>query len=229
MKKNLIAKYGTAFVLFSILLITGNTMAYGYTAWQDDRFDSIYLGPLNGQNGWTGTVSAQIIADDRYGGNSLFKVLYIDPAVGQTITCSKPVVQQFPGYHYIDLMVRIDNADPLQPTLAKLEFTTNGNPWKKKFQVYFGANIRVNYDSAGNDIMVVESTETGRWYWIRLELNMDNTSPYYNEIVAFVDGQVIDDGIHTYMPYGAIIGLVLTGWDRPGEVYLDDIYCIRRS
>jgi hypothetical protein len=223
MKKVLFAKFGTAFVLLVMLLCIGNAMAFGYAAWEDDRFDGFQLGSLNGKNGWTGTVNAQIVTDDRYS-NGYFKVLYINPSSGQTITNSKTVDCSAHGNLYMDLRVRVDNADPLQPTLAKLAIFTNGG---MKFQVYFGANLRLNYsDNPEDKYYLVSSTESGRWYWIHLELDLENLT-----CDAYVDGIKIDptlQGKTNAIQPGTINGIVITGWDRPGEVYLDDIYGIKR-
>jgi hypothetical protein len=224
MKKILFAKYGTAFVLLVMLLCIGNTMAFGYIPWENDPFDSLATGSLNGKNGWTGTPSAQIILDPDIGSSS-YKILKIDPAAGQTITNSKNISHQ-------DFLVRCDNTDPLQPTIAKLAVFTGGANGVMKFQVYFGANIRISYilpDKPENKYFLKPSTVSGKWYWIHLVINLTE-----NKCYAFVDGDYVDPEEQgnlddNAIPSGSVTGLVITGWDRPGTVYLDDIYGIRRS
>jgi len=225
-KRKFQVKNGLALVLLVMLLFIGNSIAYGYAPWENDPFDNLSTGSLNGKNGWTGTPSAQIILDPAYGSSS-YKILKIDPAAGQTITNSKFVTSNNGTIQSLDFLVRSDDFDPLQPSLAKLAIFASG---VMKFQIYFGANIRINYSSNSDDkYYLVSSTESGRWYWIHIVMKVDGANNWY--AYAYVDGDYIDpvsqDKTNDIQP-GAITGLVLTGWDRPGLVYLDDIYGIRR-
>lgn len=237
MKKVLFAKYGMAFVLLVMLLIIGNTMAFGYIPWEYDPFDNLATGSLNGKNGWTGTPSAQIILDPAYGSSS-YKILKIDPAAGQIITNSKYVTSLNNPVQSLDFLVRCDNTDPLQPTIAKLSVFAGS---AMKFQIYFGANIRISYilpDRPEAKYFLEPSTVSGQWYWIHIVMTIipdeENPQILYWYAYAYVNGVYINpeeqgnlDG--NAIPSGTITGLVINGWDRPGTVYLDDIYGIRRS
>lgn len=216
--------FGTALVFMAMFFIIGNTAAFAYTAWEDDRFDSLNIGSLNGQNGWTGTINASIVGDP---GNqcigSMFrsKVLYIDPGTGQTITNAKTITSQSAGNHYLEFFVRVD--DTTEPSVAKLAVHTNTGGWGRKFQIYFGSTIRLNYAQDSSQIVeLVSATETGRWYWIRVE--MTQTLTLFN---VYVDGVLKNSVGGITMPSGPITGLVITGWDREGGVYLDNLYGIR--
>jgi hypothetical protein len=216
--------FGTALVLLVMFLVIGNSIAFAYTAWEDDRFDSLNTGSLSGQNNWAGTISASIVGDP---GNqcigSMFrsKVLYIDPGTGQTIMNSKSITSQSVGNHYIEFFVRVDDAT--EPSVAKLEVYSTGNTWGKKFQIYFGSTIRINYDQdSSKKIILVSATETGRWYWIRVEITSSLT--LFN---VYVDGELKNSVGGITMPSGPITGLGITGWDRAGTVYLDNLYGIR--
>jgi hypothetical protein len=149
-----------------------------------------------------------------YGGGD--KILRVDPGAGTTIMMIKNVADQNSGLHHFDVDVRVDDAT--ESSLAKIEIGTMSNAgWDKKFQIYFGDFIRVNYNVSGGAVTIVSSTQSGRWYHIRCDMNLDNDT-----LEVWVDGSLATSGIT--MHTGAITELRLAGWDHPGIVYLDNLY-----
>jgi hypothetical protein len=179
--------------------------------WEDDGFDFLTIGPLHGQSGWqNGQASAQVIP---FGGGG--KVLEIDPNLGTTIKMSKNVVMQQSGVQRFEFDVMVNEAT--EPSLAKIEMRTNANAgWDKKFQLYFGSSMRVNYSPGGAAINIVPVTQMGHWYHIRCDMNFNSGRMY-----VWVDGANVAAGIP--MHPGPIVGLSLSGWDRAGTVYLDNL------
>ncbi len=213
---------GLAVVFAVVLLVIGCPLISLAEAvpWEKDLFDNLALGTLNGKNGWSGTPSAQIINElDCRGMATTNKILVIDPAAGQTIIMGKDVTDQNSNRHILEMRVKISGA--VDPTLAKLEVRTNlNNGWDKKYQIYFGGNIRINYGpSASDKVFLVSTTEMDRWYRIRVVMDLDST---INKLDAYVDGVkvVSDQTMHT----GKLVSLVLSGWDRAGAVYWDELY-----
>ena len=190
--------------------------APGVNLWEEDLFDELALGPLHGQNGWTKAsadrASAVVIPE------GTGKVLLIDAASGATIVMGKDVPDQDRGRHAFTVRVKVTGpADPAQPSLAKIEVRTNpGGGWDKKFQLYFGAHIRVNYSPSGAATIIVPSTIPNRWYHIRGELDLDQ-----ERLDVWVDGNPVASDI--LMHPGPITDLGLSGWDRPGAVLLDNL------
>jgi RNA polymerase sigma factor (sigma-70 family) len=182
--------------------------------WEDDPFDNLATGALNGKNGWVANqASARVIAE---GGG---KILSIDPGAGTTVNMIKNISNQSNGLHRFELDVRVDNAT--ESSLAKIEIGTSPNAgWDKKFQIYFGDFMRVNYNSSGSAATIVSSTQSGRWYHIRCEMNLNT-----NALEVWVDGSLAASGIT--MHTGAITELRLAGWDHPGIVYLDNLYGVK--
>jgi hypothetical protein len=213
---------GLAVVFAVVWLVIGSPLISLAEAvpWEKDLFDDLPLGTLNGKNGWSGTPSAQIINElDCRGLGSTNKILLIDPAAGKTIKMGKDVADQNSNRHVLEMRVKVSGA--VDPTLAKLEVrTTLNNGWDKKYQIYFGGNIRINYGpSASQKVFLVATTEMDRWYRIRVVMDLDST---INKFDAYVDGVkvVSDQTMHT----GKLVSLALSGWDRPGAVYWDELY-----
>jgi hypothetical protein len=183
--------------------------------WENDPFDGLSTGALNNQNGWVATQASARVADYSGGG----KILRVDPGTGTTIMMIKNVSNQTSGVHRFELDVRVDNAT--ESSLAKIEIGTTSNAgWDKKFQIYFGDFIRVNYNNSGAAATIVSSTQSGRWYHIRCEINLDS-----NLLDVWVDSSLAASGIT--MHTGAITELRLAGWDHPGIVYLDNLYGVK--
>jgi RNA polymerase sigma factor (sigma-70 family) len=164
--------------------------------WENDPFDGLSSGALHNQNSWVAIeASAQVI--DYEGGG---RILRVDPGAGTAILMVKDVPNQNSGIHRFELDVRVDGAT--EPSLAKIEMGTTSNAgWDKKFQIYFGTSIRVNYSSSGGAVTIVSSTQTSRWYHIRCEMDLDSRS-----LDVWVD---------------------LAGWDRAGVVYLDNLLGVK--
>jgi RNA polymerase sigma factor (sigma-70 family) len=183
--------------------------------WENDPFDGLSLGALNNQNGWVASqASAQVI--DVGGGG---KILRVDPSAGTTIAMGKSVPNQNSGIHRFEFDVRVDGAS--EPSLAKIEMGTTSNAgWDKKFQIYFGNSIRVNYSVSGGAVTIVSSTQTGRWYHIRCEMDLVS-----GVLVVWVDGSIATTEIT--MHTGPITELRLSGWDQAGLVYLDNLLGVK--
>jgi hypothetical protein len=157
--------------------------------------------------------SAQVI--DGGGG----KILRVDPAAGTTITMYKNIPDQNNGTHLFEFDVRVDSAT--ESSLAKIELGTTSNAgWDKKFQIYFGDFMRVNYNVSGAAATIVPSTQSGRWYHIRCDMDLDS-----NTLDVWVDGSLAASAIT--MHTGSITELRLAGWDQPGIVYLDNLYGVK--
>jgi hypothetical protein len=179
--------------------------------WEDDKFDILAIGPLHSQNGWRkGQASAQIIPFEGDG-----KILEINPNPGTTINMEKNVAKQESGIHRFEFDVMVNGAS--EPSLAKIEMRTNANTnWDKKFQLYFGSSMRVNYSPSGAATNILPTTQMGRWYHIRCDMDLDS-----GRMDVWVDGAKVTSGIP--MHPGPIVGLSLSGWDRVGSVYLDNL------
>lgn len=183
--------------------------------WENDPFDGLSSGALNNQNGWVASqASAQVIND---GGGG--KILSVDPGVGTTVIMSKNLPNQNSGIHRFEFDVRVDGAS--EPSLAKIEMGTTSNAgWDKKFQIYFGNSIRVNYSVSGGAVTIVSSTQTGRWYHIRFEMDLVS-----GVLAVWVDGSLAASEIT--MHTGPITELRLSGWDYTGAVYIDNLLGVK--
>jgi hypothetical protein len=127
----------------------------------------------------------------------------------------KNVPKQSSGQHRFEFDVMV--TDATEASLAKIEIRTHANAgWDKKFQLYFGSSMRVNYSPSGAASNLVTSTEMGHWYHIRCDMDLDNGT-----LDIWVDGAKVASGIS--MHPGPIVGLSLSGWDRAGTVYLDNL------
>ena len=179
-------------------------------AWEQDGFDGLATGSLNGQNGWrAGQASPRVIV---FGAG---KVLEVDPGAGRTISIGKNVPNQAAGRQRLEFDVRVSGAS--EASLAKIEVQTHpSGGWDKKFQVYFGSSMRVNYSKSGGAVTIVPATVSGRWYHIAFEIDLDG-----NQLHVWVDGQVVASGIR--MHPGPIRSLGISGWDRDGSVLLDNL------
>jgi RNA polymerase sigma factor (sigma-70 family) len=183
--------------------------------WENDPFDGLNLGALHNQHGWVASQASAQVTD--YGGGG--KILRVDPGAGTTILMGKDVPNQNSGIHRFELDVRVDGAS--EPSLAKIEMGTTSNAgWDKKFQIYFGNSIRVNYSISGGAVTIVSSTQKGRWYHISCEMDLDSRS-----LDVWVDGSLAASEIT--MHTGPITELRLAGWDRAGVVYLDNLLGVK--
>ncbi len=188
--------------------------------WLVEDFENVHPGALHGQNGWEvvpGRTSPNVIANP-FG---LGQVLKLDPGVGETVIIGKKVNEQVKGIQRIQMQVLVDgNLDEREPTLAKLEVRTDGNPnWDKKFQLYFGAHFRLNYGPlpANAEIYLpANELETRRWYQVEAVLDLAS-----NTVDILLDGIPKLSGIA--MGPGAITDISISAWDRPGAVFYDDL------
>jgi hypothetical protein len=184
------------------------------TVWENDPFDDLAIGPLDGQNGWSsvarGGASAQVIALSGHG-----KVAKV--AVDETtpvIVMGKDVPRQVAGFHALDLDVMVEDAT--FASVAKIEVKTDPRPgesgiWAdKKFQIYFGDSMRVNYGASGEAITILPATQPGRWYHLRAAISLVD-----ERLTVSVDGSVVASAIP--IGRGPIVSLGLSGWDRSSE------------
>ncbi len=189
-------------------------------AWEDDNFDRLAPStPLDGQNGWRRTASsdqagAMVIPD--MAGN----ILKIETASRKTITLDKDVPDQASGRHTFKLRAKVSGAT--SASVAKLELkTTPSGGYDKKFQIYFGNSMRINYNKTATTTLV-NSTVMGQWYELRCEMDLD--AGLFN---VYVDNKLIAGNLK--MHPGPITALSLTGYDRNGAVYLDDFLGFSQS
>jgi RNA polymerase sigma factor (sigma-70 family) len=179
--------------------------------WMRDRFDGLNVGPLDGQHGWSAfNQTARVIA---YTGKG--KVLQVDPQPGTTIGVAKNIANQDQGVLAFDFEVMVTDASG--PSLAKFEFTTTSNAgWDKKFQLYFGTSMRVNYNSSGTSANFIQSTQDSRWYLIHCVMDLNDDT-----LDIWVDGILVLENIP--MHSGPLISVSIWGWDRGGVVLLDNL------
>ncbi len=189
--------------------------------WELDSFEGLRAGPLGGQSSWfpvPGRSSAVVIANP-YGAGS---VLRLDASPGQTIIMDKDVVNQATGTHSIKMNVLVDGSltPGGDPTLAKIEIRTTGNSrWDKKFQLYFGAHMRINYDNnEGSAFIFLTENELELQRWYEVEAVIDLAT---NLVDVYLDGvlRLSDVAVGP----GPITDIGLSAWDRPGIVLYDDM------
>ena len=142
-------------------------------------------------------------------------MLLVDPKPGITIAIGKNIPNQNSGLIFFEFEVQVNDAT--QPSVAKIEMVTISNAgWDKKFQLYFGSGMRVNYSSSGSAASIVSSTESGRWYSIRCQMDISS-----GLLKIWVDGLVAVENIP--MHPGSLTALSIWGWDRAGSVNFDNL------
>jgi PKD repeat protein len=186
--------------------------------WQDDVFDPLALGPLNGQDGWTivsGNASPVVITDpDPNRG----KTVQIDAAPGQPIIVTKDVPDQNSGRQGFSFLVKVSGTTHL-PCEAAIEIQTDPSTgWSNKARFCIGPSIAVNFSPSGADTTIVSSTVPEQWYLIHGEIDLNT-----NLLDVFVDGQLKVSGIPVHP--GPIRALGITGQDQGGAgvVFVDDL------
>ncbi len=208
----------TQFVYLPVIL-NGEAPPTTPVVWEDDDFDNLNLGTLNGQNDWMqvpGNRTSPVVVAEGSG-----NILEIDAATDATIIVGKVVPDQGNGRHTFTFKVRVTGA--AHPSLAKIEVRTTPTPfWDKKFQIYFGNSMRLNFGPAsGQAYTFLPQTVMGQWYDIRLEIDLDT------ELVSvFVDDTLAVSGLPVNP--GPITDLGISGWDRPGKVELDDLLGVKQ-
>ncbi|NIP84522.1 MAG: hypothetical protein GTO03_02775, partial [Planctomycetales bacterium] len=93
---------------------------------------------------------------------------------------------------------------------------TSSLGWDKKFQLYFGTAMRVNYGPGGEAATFLASAAPDRWYALRVEMDLAN-----EQLDLWLDGTRVLSDIP--MHPGPITDLEISGWDRPGAVFLDEL------
>lgn len=182
--------------------------------WVDDTFDDLVVGPLDGQGGWAsvpGRDSAQVeLVDPNKPGPKLVRV---EGRGDNPIIMGRDVPDQS-GCNTLEFDVKISEA--AAASVAKIEIQTDPRPgevgkWaNKKFQIYFGTSIRVNYGAGGEAAVLVNATEMDRWYHVSASMNVTD------EVVTLsVDGSIVTPPLP--MGRGPIVSLGLSGWDRSDE------------
>jgi Tol biopolymer transport system component len=194
--------------------------------WEDDDFDAMSPGQLDGQNGWFKAApdrTSPVVSPSAGGGNFLL----IDAGPDQTIVMGKDVPDQLDGQHTLSVRVLVEANHPgcaFFDSLAKIEVgTVRNNGWDKKFQLYFGSRtMRFNYGPTLRDAVgIVPQTRLGHWYSIRVDFNMNT-----DRADVWVDGALAARDVP--MHPGPIVDLGLSGWDLRGYVQLDDLRGMRK-
>ncbi len=192
--------------------------------WENDVFDDLTLGSLNGQNSWTtipGFASPAVINDiDPTRG----KTVQIDATPGQAIGVTKDLPDQTNGRHGFSFLVKVSGTTH-QACEAAIEIQTDpGTGWNNKFRFCIGPSISVNYSPSGADTTIVTSSVPGQWYLIHGEIDLNN-----NLLDVFVDGQLKVSGISVHP--GPIRSVGITGQDQgsAGVVFVDDLFGISSS
>jgi Tol biopolymer transport system component len=215
----------TVFLPLAMRGIGGSTPV----VWEDDDFNTLIPGELDGQNGWVRAApdrASAIVAPSAGGG----QLLHIDPAAGATIVMNKEVPDQLDGQHTLHARVLVDAlglgsgcnfSDSLAAldSLAKIEVRTNpSSGYNKKFQLYFGSRtMRINYGPSGYQaVTIVPRTQLGHWYTILVTFDLST-----ERANVWVDGVLAARDVPVHP--GPIVDLGLSGWDLPGSVQLDDL------
>jgi sorbitol-specific phosphotransferase system component IIA len=182
--------------------------------WIDDTFDDLVVGPLDGQGGWAsvpGRDSADVELVDPNKPNA--KLVRVEGRGDNPIIMGRDVADQT-GCNTLEFDVKISEA--AAASVAKIEVQTDPRPgevgkWaNKKFQIYFGTSIRVNYGAGGEAAILVAATEMDRWYHVSASMNVTD------EVVSLsVDGSIVTPPLP--MGRGPIVSLGLSGWDRSDE------------
>ncbi|MFQ5605799.1 MAG: right-handed parallel beta-helix repeat-containing protein [bacterium] len=186
------------------------------SCWMLDEFDNLALGSLDGQNAWfvqPGAEAAQVISDptDSTGRG---KVIKLDPSPVQHINMGRTIVPQSDSVHTLEFLVRVEPSDT---SMAKVEVNTVGNPkWDKKFQLYFGTTMRLNFGPTQPEaVNFISQVERNRWYHVKAVIDLEK------EVVdIFVDNELKLDSIA--INPGPISLISVIGWDSPGFVLFDD-------
>lgn len=199
------------------------TIAYldnGNLCWEEDSFDNLNTGLcLDAQNDWfivPGRNCVDLIPDPTDPTNI---VMELDAPDSNPSIMGKFVPEQDTGRHRIELRVYIEPGDT---TMAKLEVrTTRSANWDKKFQLYFGSHMRLNYGPTQADAAIfLAAVETRRWYHVLTELNLAT-----DLVDVYLDGIKTLENIK--VSSGPITDVSVSGWDLPGFVYFDDIFGCR--
>lgn len=179
--------------------------------WEDDHFDDLRDGPLAGQNGWTAL---------RCGPEVQSGSLRLTPIVGDLCQADKSVPVQTDGRHRLTARVRVTRfaTDRDADSLARIRLRTE--PFiddDKTLQIYLGRSIRASY-FAGDEIhqpMIVQATELATTYELRVDLDLST-----GDVAIAVDDV---EGATFRMDATTLDGLSVSGWNRGGEVYVDDL------
>ena len=218
--------------LTCLLALASPGQAVDLSPWLLTTFDAgagFNTGNLSGQGGWvTGARSPSVVScgadvGAQCGGSLTMpgrgQVLVLNPNPGSGFTrdVGTSVPQQGGGFHVIELDAMVTGAT--EPSVGKIEVQTNpGGSWDKKFQIYFGTSIRVNYSSTGASQVIVATTQMGRWYHIRCNLNIATGG-----LNVWVD-DVLATPTAITVGAGPIVGVAMTGWEfRAGKVYIDNL------
>ncbi|MGH7491012.1 MAG: right-handed parallel beta-helix repeat-containing protein [bacterium] len=190
------------------------TLVDAMACWENDSFDNLTRGSLDAQNGWItvrGRAAATVIANQFGTG----QVMQLDAPANQVAIMEKNVSNQTAGVRTLEFQVLVQPSDT---SMAKIEIRTTNNPnWDKKFQLYFGTSMRLNYGPTQPEAMVfLAQTEPLRWYHVQAVIDLDA-----NRVDLFLDGvRVLDD---IAVGAGPITRLSVSGFDYPGYVLIDDL------
>jgi hypothetical protein len=186
-------------------------------SWEDDTFDELNQGPLNGQNGWSTTGESPLVEPSEGWGN----ILRVDRLSRRSMVIKKNVPKQVSGQHVLEFDVMV--SDTTKRSLATIALQTSQNAqWNRKFQIHIGRSIRVQFRRSGASYTIIDESIPGHWYHIRCEIDLDREL-----LLVWVDGILIVNDIPIHR--GPIKGLRITGKIGPGEVKFDNLLGIVSS
>ena len=193
--------------------------------WELDTFDDFFHGSvfLRGRKGWRSSgslfdfdTSATIVANPFGSGG----VLKIDAAPASASTFNKNVNDQLGGKHSIKMNVLIDGNPGLgESAPTQFEIRTTGNAdWDKKLQLLFGADMRLKFGPAVQDVQVfLPAIDLIPRHWYEVEAVVDLDS---NVVDINLDGQPRLSAVP--LGPGALTEIALSARDLPGVVYFDE-------
>jgi len=221
-------------IAFVTAFIAGHTTAWANDAkpWLKntfDRGDGFSLSSLCGQKNWKKYWACPQVVSLGADENADYALL-IDPHNGQTIDTYYETTPQSTRWQVIEFDVKV-GAGAVDPSLAKFQINTNGNPSERKFQFYIGNGMRANYGPSGQIADIVPAGEMilDRWYRVRLEMDLSTerldvwAAPYAESGDDRGIARLVRRATGLAMRPGGITGLDLWGWDRPGDVVIDNL------
>ncbi len=189
-------------------------------AWYCEPFDELSNGGLSGRAGWLTSdfsiATAQVVPDPRGTG----KVLLFDPPVDDIINEGVNFADQPIEGSEISVQVMTLGTQPDDKQIAKIEFITlPGHAWGKTTRTFgairFGNGISLQY---GPNITqtLVDTVDSNRWYALKVLYSSGAVYAYVDGVLRFSAPSYLE----SWLP---VQGFGTTGWDFPGQGYLDVI------
>jgi hypothetical protein len=216
-----------ATVFLAGMLVAGTSLAATCPVcdWFNETFDNCPLGCVD-QCGWTtvpGRYCAQVVCSDPCDQYCERKEVELD-APADSIQNTKPTIRVVEsGKHTFSFVVQVN--DPLyQQNIARIN-VIGGSHYR--FLVHFGTKIWLRafynpYEAQDFDLVKKENLEPGRRYRITLYLDLDHTPHQVIERVV-IDGIEVNGVQNVSIGRDPIDMVTLSGWDRNGNVHIDEI------